>query len=145
LTERAGSGGGESRPRASSDEETSLVRHEEEVDVGTRWNEVGVARLRREVESRTVREQYPREVEEIAHERVPVTEGDSGEIEELPDGSVSIPLFEEELVVTKRQVLRERVIVRKELVSDWETVEVELRREHIAFDEDSVENGLDAA
>ena len=54
----------------------------------------------------------------------------------LPDGSVSIPLFEEELVVTRRTVLRERVIVRKQLVSDWETVEVDLRREHVAFEDD---------
>jgi len=142
LTEGAAFGGGESRPRASSDQEASLVRHEEEVDVGTRWSETGLARLRREVESRMVRERYPREVQEIAHERVPVAEGDSGEIEVLPDGSVSIPLFEEELVVTKRQVLRERVIVRKELVTDWETVEVELRREHIAVEN---ENEADAA
>ena len=139
MTGRAGAGGGESRPGSAADEDASLVRHEEEVDVDTRWEEVGVARVRREVTSRTVRESYPREVEEIAHERVPVAEGDSGEVEMLPDGSVSIPLFEEELVVSRRQVLRERVIVRKELLTDWETVEVELRREHIAF-----ENGADA-
>jgi uncharacterized protein (TIGR02271 family) len=65
-----------------------------------------------------------------------VTDDDSGEIEVLPDGSVSIPLFEEELVVTRRQVLRERVVIRKELVTDWETVDVELRREHVAFETD---------
>jgi len=142
LTERARFGGGDQRrPLAASDDETSLVRHEEEVETGTRWNEVGVARLRREVESRMIRERYPRQVQDIAHERVPVAEGDSGEIEVLPDGSVSIPLFEEELVVTKRRVLREGVIVRKELVTGWGTVEIELRREHIAVDE----NGVDAA
>lgn len=65
-----------------------------------------------------------------------MAENDSGEIEVLPDGSVSIPLFEEGLVVTRRQVLRERVVIRKEPVTGWETVDVKLRREHIAFDTD---------
>ena len=61
-------------------------------------------------------ERFARQLEDVEHERVPAGEGDSGEIEVLPDGSVSIPLFEEELVVTRRTVLRERVIVRKQLV-----------------------------
>jgi uncharacterized protein (TIGR02271 family) len=88
------------------------------------------------VTTERVREQHPRRLEELAHERIPAGEDDSGQIEVLPDGSVSIPLFEEELVVTRRQVLRERVVIRKELVTDWETVDVELRREHVAFDTD---------
>ena len=67
---------------------------------------------------------------------MPVGEDDSGEIEVLPDGSVSIPLFEEELVVTRRTVLRERVIVRKQLVSEWETVEADLRREQVVFEDE---------
>jgi uncharacterized protein (TIGR02271 family) len=92
--------------------------------------------VRREVTSRRVEERHPRHLEQLAHERVPVAENDSGEIEVLPDGSVSIPLFEEELVVTRRQVLRERVVIRKELVTDWETIEIELRREHVAFETD---------
>src|SRR3954454_17212121 len=91
---------------------------------------------RREVTTRRLREEHPRQLEELAHERIPAAENDSGEIELLPDGSVSIPLFEEELVVTRRQVLRERVVIRKELVTDWETIDVELRREHVAFETD---------
>jgi uncharacterized protein (TIGR02271 family) len=67
---------------------------------------------------------------------VPVGEGDSGEIETLPDGSLSIPLYEEELVVSKRTVLRERVIIRKELAARTERVEAELRREQVELDAD---------
>jgi uncharacterized protein (TIGR02271 family) len=52
-----------------------------------------------------------------------------------------VPLFEEELVVTKRTVLRERVIIRKDTVTDWETVEAELRREHIRLDADDLPKG----
>lgn len=131
-----GGGGGQSRPPSYPEGVPGLVRHEEEVHVDVRREEVGRLRVRREVTSRTERERHPRRVEELAHERVPVAKDDSGEVEVLPDGSVSIPLFEEELVVTRRQVLRERVVIRKELVTEWETVETELRREHVAFDGD---------
>ncbi|MFL6005793.1 MAG: YsnF/AvaK domain-containing protein [Gaiellaceae bacterium] len=136
MNEGTGSGGGSGRPAPVPDGEPSLVRHEEEARLDTRWDEVGHARVRREVTSRRVTERHPRQLEELAHERVPAADDDSGEIEVLPDGSVSIPLFEEELVVTRRQVLRERVVIRKELVTDWETVDVELRREHVAFETD---------
>jgi uncharacterized protein (TIGR02271 family) len=134
------SGGGESRPQSARDD-TSLVRHEEEARVSKRWEGVGYARVRREVEQGTIRADYPRERDELSLERIPAAENDSGKIETLPDGSISVPLFEEELIVTKRTVLRERVIIRKDIVTDWETVEAELRREHISFDTDDLPQG----
>jgi len=140
VTERSERGGGESRPRPEP-EHDSFVRHDEEASVGTRWEGVDQVRVRREVEHGRVREDYPRQVEQLAQERVPVGEDDSGEIETLPDGSISIPLFEEELVVTRRTVLRERVIVRKEHVIEWQTVEAELRRERIELDTDDAPEG----
>ena len=39
-------------------------------------------------------------------ERLPASEGASGEIETLEGGSISIPIPEEELVITKRLVVR---------------------------------------
>jgi uncharacterized protein (TIGR02271 family) len=117
-------------------EQAALVRHEEEARIDTEWTAAGDVRLRRETTTERVSERFPRQLEDVEHERVPVGEGDSGEIEVLPDGSVSIPLFEEELVVTRRTVLRERVIVRKQLVSEWETVEADLRREQIVFEDE---------
>jgi uncharacterized protein (TIGR02271 family) len=78
---------------------------------------------------------------QVVAERVPVAPDDSGKIETLPDGSISIPLFEEELVVTRRTVLRERVIIRKEEVTEWERVEAELRRETVRFETDDVPSG----
>jgi uncharacterized protein (TIGR02271 family) len=80
----------------------------------------------------------PKNLEELAQDRVPVRDGDSGRIETLPDGSVSIPLYEEELVVTKRIVLRERVLIRKETVTQRQRVTADLRREEV-----EIENPLD--
>lgn len=141
MSDRGASGGGESRPHEVNEEDTALVLHEEEASVGKRWEGVGYAQVRREVTAEKVREQHPRQVEQVVQERVPVDENDSGKIETLPDGSISIPLFEEELVITRKTVLRERVIVRKETVTDWQKVETELRREHVAFDTRDVPDG----
>lgn len=139
MSERPGSGGGESRPLRSDDE--SFVVHEEDVRVGTRWEGVGSARFGRKVDTEHVAADFPRLREELAHERVPVADDDSGRIETLPDGSISIPLFEEELVVTRRTILRERVIVRKENVTEWERIEAELKRERFAVDASDAPEG----
>jgi uncharacterized protein (TIGR02271 family) len=78
----------------------------------------------------------PLDFEHLIEERVPVAADDSGEIETLPDGALSIPLYEEELIVTKRTVLRERVIIRKQIAARTQKVETELRREFVEIDAD---------
>jgi len=112
------------------------VRHEEEASVDKGWRGIGFLRARRRAQTVKVSEDMPLDYEQLFQERVPVAEGDSGEIETLPDGSLSIPLYEEELVVTKRTVLRERVIVRKQIVARTERVEAELRREQVEIEAD---------
>jgi uncharacterized protein (TIGR02271 family) len=124
-------GDGGRRPPA----ELSLRRHEEEPVVERQWRDSNGVKLRRVVESRDVNERHPVRSEEMVQARVPATEGDSGEVEVLPDGSISIPLFEEQLVVSRRLVLRERVVVRKEMVTDWQSVVATLRREEVELEE----------
>jgi hypothetical protein len=46
-------------------------------------------------------------------EWVPVEGDDSGRVETLPDGSISIPVLEEQVVVSTRTVVRERLVVRR--------------------------------
>ena len=122
MSDRRRSGGGNSRHLAQENDR-SLVRHEEEARVDKRWEGVGYAGARRDVESGIARAEYPLQRDELGQERVPVGKNDSGKIETLPDGSISVRLFEEELVVKKLTVPRERVIIRKETVTDFETVE----------------------
>jgi len=124
-----------------------LTRYQEELEVGARSEEAGTVRVRKQVESETVEERVPRDVEHAELEHVPVDGEDSGLVETLPDGSISIPVFEEEIVVTKRLVVRERVIVRKETQVEEETVTADVRREHVQIDADegiSVEGDLSA-
>jgi uncharacterized protein (TIGR02271 family) len=58
-------------------------------------------------------------------------------VETLPDGSISIPVFEEQLVVEKRLVVRERVVIRKYRETRQERVEADLRRERVEVDADA--------
>jgi uncharacterized protein (TIGR02271 family) len=60
---------------------------------------------------------------------------DSGEVETLPDGSISIPLLEEQVVLTKRVVVRERIIVRKGVEMERKRIDSEIRRERIELEE----------
>lgn len=121
----------------AQDTPTEVTRHEERADVGTETEESGRVRVRKTVSSYPVEHVVPRDVEHVDDsERVPAAEGDSGEIETLPDGSVSIPVFEEVLVVTKRLVVKERVIVRKYTEVDEYRLQTDLRREHVEVDAD---------
>ena len=91
----------------------------------------GGVRARKRVEIERAERVEGRAVEHGHVERLSPAEDDSGEIEHLPDGSVSIPLFEERLVVRKELVVRERVVVRKRTVRNEHRIETNLRRERI--------------
>jgi uncharacterized protein (TIGR02271 family) len=97
----------------------------------TRAEEVGRVRARKIVSHERVEQVVPRGVEHAEVERVVVEGDDSGVVETLPDGSISIPVFEEQLVVDKRLIVRERVIVRKHTVYEEHRVEADLRRERV--------------
>ena len=115
--------------------DASLVRHEEKLELGRTPRQAGRVRARKRVVTEAADEVVPRSVEHFDEaERVAAHEDDSGEVEVLPDGSVSIPILEEELVVSKRTVVRERVIVRKRTETTHERVETELRREELDVD-----------
>jgi uncharacterized protein (TIGR02271 family) len=115
-----------------------LVRHEEEVSGthGGGWRGVGYVKARSRIGRSRVDLAVAKAVERAELERVPVSEGDSQRIETLDDGSISIPVFEEELVVTKRVVLKERIVLRKRIETVTETVVDELRKERIEIEPD---------
>ena len=118
------------------EEGPSVVRHEEEARVETRPVHAGSIRVHKTVETGRYEDVVPRGIEEADVERSGPMENDTGEIITLPDGSVSVPLLEEEIIVTKRTVVRERVIIRKRTVTEEHTVEAAVRRERISIDAD---------
>ena len=136
--------GSERSDASATSDQSSVVRHEEELRPGATTERVGSVRVRKEVESYPVEkivERHSEQVDEVG-ERVRAVEDDSGEIETLEDGSVSIPVFEEEIVVTKRVVVRERLIIRKATITDEHRIETELRKERVEVEADA---GVDVA
>src|SRR5947209_19061801 len=115
---------------------TTVLRSEERAEFGTVNEETGRVKARKKVDYETVQQTVPRGIEHADLERLPVAEGDSGEVETLPDGSLSIPVFEEQLVVTKRLVVRERAVLRKHTVYEEHGVSPDRRRQQPAVETD---------
>jgi uncharacterized protein (TIGR02271 family) len=110
-----------------------VVVAEERLQVGTQTEAVGSARARKHVDVEHVSTRVERGTEHAETDVVAVVdaEADSGQVETLPDGSLSIPVFEEQIVVTKRLVVRERVVIRKHTVYEEHVVEADLKRERV--------------
>jgi len=114
-----------------------IVRHEEELEVGVETHEYGAVSIDKRVHHEHVSDVVPRAVEHFdGVERTPPGEADSGEVEFLADGSISIPIIEEELVIEKRAVVRERIVIRKRTESRDERVDATLRKERVDVDLD---------
>ncbi len=120
-----------------TDSDATVVRHEEELRVDRRLVDAGTVRARKLLETYPVEEVVAVETEHADVERTGANDDDSGEIETLPDGSISVPVFEEEVVVTKRTVIRERVVVRKDVISERHSVQTELLKEQVDVETDT--------
>ena len=118
------------------DDMTEIIRREEELTVATETRDAGRVGVRKVVEHEEAATVVSVGTEHADLERQPPVAGDSGEVEVLPDGSISIPVFQEELVIEKRLVVRERVIVPKHTVTEDRLVEADLRRERVEVDAD---------
>jgi uncharacterized protein (TIGR02271 family) len=123
----------EPRPYEERDE-SSLVRHQERLRITKGIEEIGTLRIRKEVEPAEIEGEVPRGLERAKVQRVAPGAEDSGEIETLPDGSVSIPVFEEELVISRRLVVRERIVVTKHTVYQPEHIREDVRRERVEIE-----------
>jgi uncharacterized protein (TIGR02271 family) len=112
----------------------AMTRSEEEVRVGTREREGGRARLRKYVVTEQVTQTVPVRKEKAVLEREPITEGNVEAATSGPDISDEeheVVLSEEEVVVEKKTVPKERVRLGKETeVSEREVTE-EVRKEQI--------------
>ena len=117
-------------------EEAELLLSEERLRAETAAVPAGSVTARKQVETRreAVTVDVGTEHADVQREK-PLAE-DDGEVHVLEDGSVSIPVFEEQVVVTKRLVVRERVVLRKHTVVEEHRVSADLRREHLVVEPD---------
>jgi uncharacterized protein (TIGR02271 family) len=118
----------------------AMTRSEEELRVGTTERERGRVRLRKYVTTEHVQQTVPVQRERVRVEREPITDANlpaatSGP--EISEEEHEVILSEEEPVVEKRVVPKERVRLDKDTVTDEERVAEQVRKEQIELqDED---------
>ena len=143
-----GSVGSVADERGGLQEDLRVQRSEEELRAGVREREAGQVNVKKSV--RTEREvvRVPKRREEVDIERV-LVEGDAREVStateaDIGEDEVVVQVFEEEVVVTKRVVLKEEIRLRKRVVEAEEVVEVDLRKEEVEVD-DQTKHGVTGA
>lgn len=123
-----------SHARASTDHDRrTLTRTEEELQIGKREVSRGEARVGKHVETEHVSEPITRRREEVVVERRPVEAGARADAS-ISDDEIRVPLMEEEVVVEKRPVVKEELVVGKRVVEERDTVHADLRREEFDID-----------
>jgi uncharacterized protein (TIGR02271 family) len=119
--------------------EDAMTRSEEELRVGTAQRERGRVRLRKYVVTEQVQKTVPVRREEVRLEREPVTDQNVDEAVSGPDiaeAEHEVVLHEEEPVVEKRTVPKERVRLGKDTVTEEHEVSEEVRKERIDTEEE---------
>ncbi len=115
----------------------AMTRSEERLNVGTRSEEAGRARLRKYVVTENVTQTVPVSREEVRVEREPITDENVGAARSGPDISEDeheVILREERPVVEKEAVPVERVRLGTETVTDQQTISEQVRKEQIDTD-----------
>ena len=117
----------------------AMTRSEEELQVGTETRERGRARLRKYVTTEQQTVTVPVQREEVRVEREPITDANLDAATSGPaisEEEHEVTLREEEVVVDKRAVPKERVRLDKDTVTEERQVSEEVRKEHIEVDGD---------
>jgi uncharacterized protein (TIGR02271 family) len=120
----------------------AMTRSEEELRVGKTQRESGRARLRKYVVTEQVQQTVPVQREEVRLEREPITDANVGDATDGPaisEEEHEVTLHEEEVVVEKRAVPKERVRMDKQTVTDDQTVSEQVRKEQIEADGDTAD------
>ena len=115
----------------------AMTRSEEEIAVGTTAREAGRARLRKYVVTEHVQTTVPVQREEVRVEREPITDANVGDATDGPaisDEEHEVVLHEEQPVVEKRVVPKERVRLDKQTVTEEHQISEEVRKEQIEME-----------
>ena len=118
----------------------AMTLSEEQLEVDTRQRETGRARLKKYIVSDQVQETVPVRREEARVEREPITDANIDQATsgpELTESEHEVVLREEEPVVEKRVVPKERVRLDKETTTEEREISEEVRREEVDVDDDA--------
>jgi uncharacterized protein (TIGR02271 family) len=116
----------------------AMTRSEEELQVGTQTRERGRARLRKHVVTEHQQVTVPVSREEVRVEREPITDANLQDATSGPaisEEEHEVTLREEQVVVDKRAVPKERVRLGTETVTEERQVAEEVRKEQIEVED----------
>jgi uncharacterized protein (TIGR02271 family) len=122
----------------------AMTRSEEELRVGTTERERGRVRLRKYVTTEHVQQTVPVRQERVRVEREPITDANLDAATSGPaisEAEHEVVLREEEPVVEKRVVPKERVRLDKDTMTDQERVDEQVRKEQIDVDHEDTKGG----
>jgi uncharacterized protein (TIGR02271 family) len=126
---RGAAAGGTTQAQSNGGDAETVTRSEEELEVGKRSVDAGSARLRKWVETEPVALDVDlhREVARVTREPIDETVSDH----DFQEEEIEVPLHAEKPVVQKQAVAKERVGVEKDVETETQTVQDELRKEHV--------------
>ena len=130
----AGEAGGPGRDVSGPNTDDAMTRSEEELRVGTQQREAGRARLRKYIVTEQVTQTVPVRHEEVRVEREPITDANRDRAlsgADISEEEHEVVLHEEEPVVEKRTVPKERVRLDTETVTEDRELSEEIRKERI--------------
>jgi uncharacterized protein (TIGR02271 family) len=110
-----------------NEREARVTVSEEELAVGKRTVSAGEVGVQKRVETEHVRQSVPVMREEVTIERRPIT--GTSTATEIGEDEIRVPLTQEEVVVQKRVVPKEELVIKKHQVQDQQVVEEDVRRE----------------
>jgi uncharacterized protein (TIGR02271 family) len=117
------------QPGLENVDEQAVTRSEEELRVGKRSVDAGSVRLRKWVETEPVEANVDLQRETVQVHREPVEEVVTGA--EIGEQTVEVPLREEQVVVEKQVVAKERVSLDKDVEQRTESVSGDIRKERV--------------
>jgi uncharacterized protein (TIGR02271 family) len=141
---RATDRGAVGRDTSGPTTDDAMTRSEEELRVGTAQRERGRARLRKYITTEHVQQTVPVRREKARLEREPITDANLDAATSGPaisEEEHEVVLREEEPVVEKRVVPRERVRLDKDTVTSEERVAEQVRKEQIEVQDENGTGG----
>ena len=138
-------GGQVGRDTSGPTTDDAMTRSEERLNVGTRREETGRARMRKYVTTERVSEEVPVSREEVRVTREPITDENARRrpcpARDLTEEEHEVTLHADRAVVDKETVPVERVRLDTETVRGTETVEDEVRKEQIEVEDGTSRTG----
>jgi uncharacterized protein (TIGR02271 family) len=137
--EVGGDVGGPGRDTSGPNTDDAMTRSEEELRVGKVRRPSGLVRLRKHIVTEQVSQTVPVERETVRVEREPITDANVGKAMEGPalsEEEHELTLSEEQVVVDKEVVPKERIRLDKDVVVEEQQVTETVAREEIDVDGD---------